>query len=105
MRSLNNTTLALWVLTVGPMASLGRDQMAAPPVCQISTFPLAATLTQAPANPEVNVGASAPTQSQMRPGSPLQGEEPWRFHRSSLRFLALQHQSANTPPNDVTLLD
>ncbi|KAI4819156.1 hypothetical protein KUCAC02_004427 [Chaenocephalus aceratus] len=47
----------------------------------------------------------APTQSQMRPGSPLQGEEPWRFRRSSLRFLALQHQSANTPPNDVTLLD
>ncbi|KAK1903912.1 ATP-dependent zinc metalloprotease FtsH 2, partial [Dissostichus eleginoides] len=35
MRSLNNTTLALWVLTVGPMASLGRDQMAPPPVCQV----------------------------------------------------------------------
>lgn len=28
MRSLNNTTLALWVLTVGPMVSLGRNQMA-----------------------------------------------------------------------------
>ncbi|KAK9518390.1 hypothetical protein VZT92_023697 [Zoarces viviparus] len=35
MRSLNNTTLALWVLTVGPMASLGRDQMAPSPVCQV----------------------------------------------------------------------
>ncbi|KAA8588657.1 hypothetical protein FQN60_010002, partial [Etheostoma spectabile] len=114
MRSLNNTTLALWVLTAGPMASLGCDQMAASPVCQrktqliycdpslipsgpsqslsflssslgfftsegaypvtlvsdlrimrlglfnahISTFPLAATLAQALANPEVNVGAS-----------------------------------------------
>lgn len=35
MRSLNNTTLAVWVLTAGPMASLGRDQMAPSPVCQV----------------------------------------------------------------------
>lgn len=35
MRSLNNNTLALWVLTVGPMASLCRDQMAPSPVCQV----------------------------------------------------------------------
>lgn len=35
MRSLNNSTLALWVLTEGPMASLGRDQMAPSPVCQV----------------------------------------------------------------------
>lgn len=30
MRSLNNGTLAVWVPTAGPMASLGRDQMAPP---------------------------------------------------------------------------
>lgn len=35
MCSLNNTTLAVWVLTAGPMASLGRDQMAPSPVCQV----------------------------------------------------------------------
>lgn len=35
MRSLNNTTLAVWVLSAGPMASLGRDQMAPSPVCQV----------------------------------------------------------------------
>lgn len=35
MRSLNNTTLALWVLTAGPMASLGRNQMAPAPGCQV----------------------------------------------------------------------
>lgn len=35
MRSLNNSTLAPWVPTAGPMASLVRDQMAPPPVCQV----------------------------------------------------------------------
>lgn len=35
MRSLNNTTLAVWVLTAGPMASLVRVQMAPSPVCQV----------------------------------------------------------------------
>lgn len=35
MRSLNNTTLAARVPTAGPMASLGRDQMAPSPVCQV----------------------------------------------------------------------
>lgn len=35
MCSLNNTTLAVWVLTAGPMASLGRDQMAPSLVCQV----------------------------------------------------------------------
>lgn len=35
MRSLNNSTLAVWVLTAGPMASRGRDQMAPSPVCQV----------------------------------------------------------------------
>lgn len=35
MRSLNNTTLALWVLTAGPMASHGCSQMAASAVRQV----------------------------------------------------------------------
>lgn len=35
MRSLNNTTLAARVPTAGPMVSLGRDQMAPSPVCQV----------------------------------------------------------------------
>lgn len=35
MRSSNNATLAAWALSVGPMASRGRDQMAPSPVCQV----------------------------------------------------------------------
>lgn len=37
MRSLNNTTLAHWVPTAGRMASLGRNQMAPPLVCQVGS--------------------------------------------------------------------
>lgn len=37
MRSLNNTTLARRLPTAGRMASLGRNQMAASPACQVGS--------------------------------------------------------------------